>query len=67
MIEEMGISPDPSIRSRRPTFKAAALSVMFCLRTKKAATVWGESKKIQEALARKMEARRERGKRILGR
>jgi len=58
MIEEMGITPDPTARTGRPTFKGTAKAVLFCVRAKRSAAAWAESKKMQEAVARKMEARK---------
>jgi hypothetical protein len=67
MIEEMGISPDDKIRSRRPTLRTAALSVIFCLRARKASQQWAESSRMQQSLVRKMQAIRGNGKRMIAR
>jgi hypothetical protein len=65
MIEEMGISPDREIRNRRPSLKTAAQAVIFCLRAKKASAIWADSRRVQDALVRKMETMRGRRKQIL--
>jgi hypothetical protein len=64
MIEEMGISPDRTFRNRRPSLKTVGQAVIFCLRAKKASAVWADSKRVQEALVRKMEAVRGRRTRV---
>ena len=63
MIEEMGITPDPKTK-KKPSLKAAALSIIFCLRTKKASKRWEESNKLQKALVRKMESMRGKKARV---
>jgi len=55
LISEIGITPDRSIRERRPTLKTVAQMVIFVARTKKLAGVWKEKRKIQESLVRKLE------------
>jgi hypothetical protein len=66
MIEEMGITPAPAARGRRPTLKSAALAVVFCLRAWRAREGWVEKREMQMVLARKMEAARGRRKRVGG-
>jgi hypothetical protein len=56
MIEEMGISPGRTFRNKRPTLKTVAQAVVFCLRAKKASAMWADSRRVQDALIRKMEA-----------
>jgi hypothetical protein len=64
LISEIGITPDRTIRDRRPTFRTLVQMVIFCARTKKLAGVWKEKKKIQESLVRKLEVvRSSRGSR----
>jgi hypothetical protein len=65
MIEEMGISPDPRIK-KKPSLRAAAQAVIFCLRTKKASQAWAEQRKMQEMLVQKMESTRARGGKRMG-
>jgi hypothetical protein len=64
MIEEMGISPGHTFRNRRPSLKTVSHAVIFCLRAKKASAIWADSKRIQEALVRKMDIMRGRGTRM---
>jgi len=58
LLEDMGITPNASIRARRPTLKTVGLMVMFMTRTKKVAEEWKEKRKMMEQLAMKVEGMR---------
>jgi hypothetical protein len=63
MIEEMGISPDRSIRERRPRVRSVVWLVLACVRMKKMQQEWAGSKKLHASLARTMEQVRRRSRR----
>jgi len=69
LLEEIGITPDPQVRERakRPRLRTVVWALVFCERARKAAEVWREKMKVQDALARKVEVMRGRqveGKRV---
>ncbi|QDS71280.1 hypothetical protein FKW77_001071 [Venturia effusa] len=55
LIADMGITPDRTIRERKPSLKTVAQVVIFLSRAKRLAGVWKEKLKIQESLVRKLE------------
>lgn len=55
LIAEMGITPDRTIRERKPSLKTVAKMFIFLSRTKRLAGAWKERVKIQESLVRKLE------------
>jgi hypothetical protein len=70
LLEEIGITPDTEVRERakRPRLRTVVWALIFCERARKAAEMWREKRKVQDALARKVEAMRERqveGKRVM--
>lgn len=58
MLEEMGITPDMTIRERRPSLKAAGQAVIAAIRMKKMQRAWAGNKKLHESLLKKLEAMR---------
>jgi hypothetical protein len=52
----MGITPDRTIRERRPTLRTVAQMLVFCFRAKRLSGQWAEKRKIQESLNRKLES-----------
>jgi hypothetical protein len=62
MIEEMGITPDRSVRVHKPSLRVVGKLVLFCVRARKASEVWGENKKLHESLVKKVETMRGRRK-----
>ena len=63
MIEEMGISPDRSIRERRPRVRSVIWLVVACVRMRKRQKEWAVSKKLHVSLAKTMEQVRRRSRR----
>jgi hypothetical protein len=66
MIEEMGISPDRSIRERRPRVRSVIWLVVACVRMRKMQKEWAVSKKLHFSLAKTMEQVRRRSRRGVG-
>jgi hypothetical protein len=62
MIEEMGISPDRSIRERRPRMRSVVRLVIACVRMKKMQQEWAGSKKLHASLVKTMEQVRRRSR-----
>lgn len=63
MLEEMGITPDLTIRQRKPTLKSVGLMVIATVRMQKMQQAWAGNKKLHEALMKKLEGmRRKQGK-----
>ncbi|KAI9654321.1 MAG: hypothetical protein M1829_000942 [Trizodia sp. TS-e1964] len=60
MLAEMGISPDRSIRERRPTLRAVGLMVVAAMRMRKRQQSWAVSKKLQASLVKGLEAIRKK-------
>jgi len=60
LIEEMGISPDRSIRerARKPSLRTVAWAAVFCERAKRAAQEWKQKRGVQDALVKKWEGMR---------
>lgn len=56
MIEEMGITPDLTVREKRPSLKAAGLAVIATIRMRKMKEAWAGSRKLHESLLKKLEA-----------
>ncbi|KAH0543998.1 hypothetical protein FGG08_001765 [Glutinoglossum americanum] len=63
MIEEIGISPDRSIRERRPRMRSVIWLVVSCVRMRRMQQEWGASKKLHASLAKTMEQVRRRSRR----
>ena len=63
MLEKMGVTPDKSIREKKPTLRAVGIMVLASVRMRRLQTEWAGQKKIQASLAKKVEEmRRESGK-----
>jgi len=60
LISEMGITPDVSIHSKKPTLKAAGLAVMAALRMKKLSDGWAANRKVHAQLVKTLEGMRRR-------
>ena len=58
MLEKMGVTPDKSIREKKPTLKAVSIMVLASVRMRRLQTEWAGQKKIQASLARKVEQMR---------
>lgn len=56
MLEEMGISPDRTVREKKPTLKTIGTAVVAMLRMQKMAAAWAENKKVHESLLKKLES-----------
>jgi len=56
MLEEMGISPDRTVREKKPTLKTVGTAVVAMLRMQKMAAAWSENKKVHESLLKKLES-----------
>lgn len=60
LLEEIGISPDMTIREKKPTLKTVGLVVVASLRMQKLSQQWAEKKKLHLDLVRKLEGMRGR-------
>lgn len=56
MLEEMGITPDVTVREKRPSLRAAGLAVVATIRMRKMQQAWAGNKKLHESLLRKLES-----------
>ena len=56
MLEDMGISPDRTVREKKPTLKTVGTAVVAMLRMQKMAAAWSENKKVHESLLKKLES-----------
>lgn len=56
MLEEMGISPDRTVREKKPSLKTVGTAVVAALRMQKMAAAWSENKKVHESLLKKLES-----------
>jgi hypothetical protein len=60
LIEEMGITPDISYRSRKHSLKTIGLAVMAAVRMQKLSEQWAGQKRVHAQLVQKVEAMRRR-------
>jgi len=60
LLEEMGITPDVTVREKRPSLKTAGLAVMACVRMQRMQQAWAGHQKVQESLLRKLDSMRKR-------
>ncbi|KAF2155184.1 hypothetical protein K461DRAFT_276378 [Myriangium duriaei CBS 260.36] len=60
MLEEMGITPDVSVREKRPSLKAAGHAIIATIRMRKMQQAWAGSKKLHESLLKKLESMKAR-------
>jgi hypothetical protein len=65
MIEEMGISPDRSIRERRPRLRSVIWLVIASVRMKKMQREWAVSKKLHASLVKTVEQVRRRSRKSI--
>ena len=63
MIEEMGITPDISYRSRKHSLKTIGLALIAALRMQKLSEQWAGQKKVHAQLVQKLETMRRRNAR----
>lgn len=56
----MGITPDVSIHTKKPTLKAAGLAVMAAIRMRKLADAWAVNRKVHAQLVKTLEGMRRR-------
>jgi hypothetical protein len=61
LLETIGITPDATIREKKPSLRTLGFAVIASLRMQKMREAWAGNKKVQEALVRKFEGMR-RGK-----
>ena len=61
MIEEMGITPDRTIREKRPSLRSAVYLVMAVNRMRQGAQQWREQVKVRQSLVKSLEGMK-RGK-----
>jgi hypothetical protein len=54
----MGITPDSSVLTRKPSLKTAALAVIATLRMAKQAQGWAVNRKLHAQLVQKLQAMR---------
>lgn len=55
LLEEMGITPDISIRETKPSLRTVGLAVMACVRMQKLQQAWAGNKQLHESLLKKLE------------
>ena len=60
LLEEMGISPDISIREKRPSLRTVGLAVVAGLRMRRLGKEWAGSRKVHGEIVRKLEGMRGR-------
>ncbi|KAK4988602.1 hypothetical protein LTR66_007267 [Elasticomyces elasticus] len=66
LLEEMGITPDRTVREKRPTLRTTGWMIIASLRMQRMASQWAGSKKLHESLLKKLEMmRRGQGKRVV--
>jgi hypothetical protein len=61
LLETIGITPDATIREKKPSLRTLGFAVIASLRMQKMREAWAGNKKVQDALVRKFEAMK-RGK-----
>jgi hypothetical protein len=66
LIEEMGITPDVSIREKRHSLRSVGLMVIASVRMRKMQMEWAGNKKLHTALAKKVEQMRRQSRRSAG-
>ena len=65
LLEEMGVTPDQTIREKRPTLRTMGWMVIAILRMQRMASQWAGNKKLHESLLKRLEMmRRGQGKKI---
>ena len=60
MLEEMGITPDMTIREKKPTLRTVGWTVIATLRMQKMQQAWAGNKKLHESLLKKLEGMKKR-------
>lgn len=67
LLEDIGITPDATIREKKPSLRVIGFAVIASLRMQKMREAWAGNKKVQEALVKKFEGmRRGKGRTSLG-
>jgi hypothetical protein len=67
LLEDIGITPDATIREKRPTLRTVGFAVIASLRMQKMREAWAGNKKLQDALIKKFEAmKRGKGRSSIG-
>jgi hypothetical protein len=67
LLETIGITPDATIREKRPTLRTVGFAVIASLRMQKMREAWAGNKKVQDALIKKFEAmKRGKGRSSIG-
>jgi len=56
MLEEMGITPDHTVREKKPTLRTVGLAVLATVRMQRMQVAWAENKKVHESLIKKLES-----------
>ena len=59
-MEEMGITPDITIREKKHSLRTVGFTVIACLRMQKMQQSWAGNKKLQETLLKKLEGLKKR-------
>ncbi|KAI9822425.1 MAG: hypothetical protein M1827_000144 [Pycnora praestabilis] len=65
MIEEMGITPDRSIRDKRPSLRSVGWMVLASVRMKKMQGEWASNRRIHATLARKVEQTKRQSRKVI--
>jgi hypothetical protein len=64
-LEEMGITPDISIRQKKHSLKTVGLAVLASVRMRKLQQDWASNKKLHESLLKKLDGmKRKPGKTV---
>jgi hypothetical protein len=63
LIEEMGITPDISIREKKPSLRTVGWMVIASVRMKKQQQEWAGNKKLHDSLVKKLEQMRRQSRR----
>lgn len=62
MLEEMGITPDRSVRERKPTLRTVGLAVIATVRMQKMQQAWMSNRKLHESLMKKLEGMKKKAR-----
>lgn len=63
MLEEMGITPDKTVREKKPSLKTLGVAAIATIRMQRLANSWTGSKQLQDSLLGKLESlKRSKGK-----
>ena len=66
LLEEMGITPDRTIREKKPSLRTVGWMVVATVRMKRMQESWAANRQLHQSLMKKLEeVRKRRGKRAI--